>query len=81
MDLKAAEKFISKRVAELEQAVFMFDEILKPRADLDKATLRKLRDQQIKLDALMKKVKAGEQPSIDEFFACVPVAFRGDSKE
>jgi hypothetical protein len=77
MRLEDASKYLKKNVDELEKSVFMFDEVVKPRAEADKVILRRLRDQQVKLDALLKKVKAGEEPSIEEFNECVPHAFRG----
>jgi len=78
MKLVEAVKYISKQIDELEKSVFTYEEIIKPRAEMDKVMLKKMRDQQIKLEALVRRVKAGEQPSLQEFTECVPAAFRSN---
>ena len=80
MDLKKSVKYLGKQIEELEKSIFMYEEIIKPRAEMDKVMLKKMRDQQIKLEALIRRVKAGEQPTLSEFNECVPVAFRSNTQ-
>jgi uncharacterized coiled-coil DUF342 family protein len=76
MNYNEAAKFMRKEIDSLEKSVFMFDEVIKPRAEADRQILYKLRAQEVKLQALITRLKAGEQPSVDEFNECVPASFR-----
>ena len=76
MDLKKAEKFLSKRIEELEKMNYMFESLVKPRAERDKEILEKMRAQYLKLQALMKRQSEGEEISADEFYDAVPEELR-----
>ena len=76
MNYTDAAKFLKKEIEGLEKSVFMFEEVIKPRAEADKQILYKLRAQELKLQALITRVKNGEQPSVDEYNECVPQSFR-----
>jgi len=76
MNYTEAAKYMKKQIDDLEKSVFMFEEVIKPRAEADKQILYKLRAQELKLQALITRIKGGEQPSVDEFNECVPSSFR-----
>jgi hypothetical protein len=76
MDVKKASKFIADRIEELEKATFTFEEVLQPRYAADKKILERLRDQHLKLEALLRKVEAGEEVVQQDIYDCVPSSFR-----
>jgi hypothetical protein len=76
MDGKKAMKFMEGQIAEMEKATYLFETVLKPRYDADKAILEKMRGQYLKLQILMDKIKAGQEVTTDEVNDCVPSQFR-----
>jgi hypothetical protein len=88
MRLDAAISFTDKKIAEIEQQVFVFDTVLAPRAEADKRILKDLRASRIKMmslkqrmDALNKRradgevIPSEEEISVDELHASLPSAF------
>jgi hypothetical protein len=69
-------KFMKKQIAELEKATYMFETMLQPRYAADKKILEQYRAQYIKLDALLQKMQAGEEITLEQMHDCVPVQFR-----
>lgn len=76
MDLKKAAKFLDGRIDELERAYYMFQSIVKPRAERDREILEKMREQRLKLEVLLGKKERGEEISQNEFYEAVPSEFR-----
>jgi hypothetical protein len=89
MKLEAAISFCDQRISEVERAIFTFDEIVAPRAEMDRKILRQLRDARIKMLSLKEKIDdlqkrraagedipANEEITREEFMNCLPQAFR-----
>ena len=76
MDLKKAAKFLDGRIEELEKGYYMYQSIVKPRAERDKEILEKMREQRLKLEVLMEKQGREEEITQDEFYSAVPEEFR-----
>lgn len=76
MEIKKAKKFIEDRIEELEKTVYSFEQILQPRYDADKKILETLREQHLKMEALMRKIEAGEEVTQQDIYDCIPASFR-----
>jgi hypothetical protein len=76
MDAKKAKKFLEKKIADFEDAVYTFDNILKPRYEADVKILNELKSQHTKLMVLIDKLGRGEDITNEDFEAAVPKEFR-----
>ena len=76
MELSKAVKFVNKQIEQLEQAAYIFETVVKPRAEIDKGILDGLKTQLLKLQSLQDKAKRGEEVTVAEIEDCVPSSFR-----
>ena len=76
MELSDAIKFLSKEVERLEQAAYMYETVVKPRADVDKHILENMRTQLLKLRALQEKASRGEDVTQQDVYDAVPQSLR-----
>jgi conjugal transfer/entry exclusion protein len=76
MEINEAVKFITKEINVLEKATYMYDNVMRPRAEADKKILVQLREQLVRLSVLQEKVKSGEQVTRAEIMEAVPEALR-----
>lgn len=83
MDIKESLKFIGGNIKKLEQQVYDFENIVLPRAEEDKKILKKLREDYIKLDALLQKQEdaiaskdPSKMPTAEEVDAALPRSLR-----
>lgn len=76
MKIKEAKKFMSKQIKELEQATYMFENIVMKRYEADKAVLASLREQYFKLLAVEQKIEKGLNVPDDELNEGIPSQFR-----
>lgn len=76
MNLKEAQKFLEKEISVLEQGVYTFENIARPRYEADKTILRGMKDQHVKLMTLIEKVNAGAEVTQQEVHEAVPAPFR-----
>lgn len=76
MDMKNAIKFVGRQIDELERATYIFETVIKPRAEADKQILEKLRAQHLKLMALKEKSDRGESVTTEDIRDAVPDQFR-----
>jgi len=76
MEPKDAKKFMEKHIGEIERALFTFEHVLKPRYEADKQILERMRQQYIKLDALIQKMASGEEITTEESTDAIPKELR-----
>lgn len=76
MDAKQSVKFLEKNIEDLEKAMYIFDTVVRPRAEADKAILTRMRSQHLKLMALLEKVEKGEEVPQEVFYESVPESLR-----
>lgn len=76
MELTKAEKFVAKQIRSFEESIYQMENIMIPRYEADKNILISLRDQHVKLTALIDKQKKGEEITQQDIFDCVPKQFR-----
>lgn len=76
MDINEASKFISKRITELEQTVYTFENVMLPRLEQDKKILEQLRGQKVKILMIKQRVDSGEEVSTDDIYQAIPEALR-----
>ena len=90
MKLADAVKFIDMKISELEKDIYVHDMVIVPRVTEDRKILRMMRDQRVKMAALLEKVDAlnnrrkkgeiiprEEEISTDELRELLPEQFRG----
>jgi DNA-binding protein H-NS len=76
MDAKRSIKMIERQIEQLESALYIFDTVVRPRAEADKAILTRMRSQHLKLMALLEKVEKGEEVPQEVFYESVPESLR-----
>lgn len=76
MELKQIVTLVDKQIVDFEKALYMYENIVKPRAEADKKILASLREQSIKLGTLVNKLESNEQVTREEIEAAVPPQFR-----
>lgn len=76
MDIKKSLKYVDAQVEDLEKAIFVFENIVRPRYEVDKRILENLREQSLKLGTLMQKLETGEDVTKEEIYDSVPQQFR-----
>jgi len=76
MDVKKMIGFMEKQIEGLEQATYMFENVVRPRYERDKAILEEMRQQYLKLQVLKEKFDAGVEVSQEEMQNLVPQSFR-----
>ena len=76
MNAKDVEKLMRKQIEQLEQGLYMFETVVKPRAEADRKILETMRDQHLKLQVLIEKGERGEKITTDEFAAAMPGSLR-----
>jgi len=69
-------KFMEKEMKGLAQASYLFENVVVPRANADKAILEQMQMQYKKLEAMLTKVSAGEELSNEEIVDAIPEQFR-----
>jgi len=76
MDIKKALKFVGAEVEVLEKFVYVFESKMQPRYERDKEILQAMREQHLKLQALMEKEERGEELTQEDIHDAVPEQFR-----
>jgi hypothetical protein len=74
--LNEVKKHLEKNIKILEIQVYNFDTVAVPRANVDKKILSEMRQQVIRVDAIMQKEARGEEPTLEELQAAIPASFR-----
>ena len=72
MKVKDAAAFVEKRINELEQALYAYEHITKPRAERDREILETLREQHMKMLSLLEKDERGEKVTTEDIQESVP---------
>lgn len=75
MKIKEAKKFVAKQITDLEQAAYMFENIVQPRYETDKKILATIKDQYFKIQAVEEKIAKGLDIPDEELMA-IPEQFR-----
>jgi len=76
VDVKKAVVLVGKQIENLEQGLYLFENVIKPRAEKDRVILDELRQQFLKLQVLQEKLGKGEDVSQEEMYALVPASLR-----
>jgi exonuclease VII small subunit len=76
MELKEGIKLLEKQIKELEAANYIFENVVKPRAEADRQVLEKLKKQHFKMAALVEKAATGAEITEDEENDAVPRELR-----
>lgn len=76
MDISRAIKYVDGEIEKLEQASYMFDSLILPRAQKDKEILEQMREHRLKMMVLKEKLDKTEDVSQDEINQLVPKQFR-----
>jgi hypothetical protein len=76
MNLKEAQEFLEKEISSLEQGIYTFEMVVRPRYDADKQILRNMKDQHVRLLSLIERVNNKEEITQKDIYDAVPSALR-----
>ena len=74
--LNEVKKHLEKNIKILEIQVYNYETVTVPRANADKKILSEMRQQAIRVDAILQKEARGEEPTLEELNAAIPASFR-----
>jgi vacuolar-type H+-ATPase subunit D/Vma8 len=76
LDVQKALRVVEENIEEIERAVYVFDNVLLPRAEADKKILQQLREQHMKLQAFVEARDRGEPLTNESVYNSIPGSFR-----
>lgn len=76
VNIKEVMKLMEKSIKEFESAQYQFETVVYPRYEADKEILRKLKDDYIKISAINRRQKSGEEVSQEDIYDAIPEAFK-----